>query len=93
MRLVDARAIELGDDRRSGGAVRGALLSTLGDPRLHVYVVQFAPCARTAWHAHAEGQLLICTEGRGYVGTRDGDRLDLVAGTAVWTGPGEEHWH
>ncbi|SEQ87403.1 cupin domain-containing protein [Microlunatus flavus] len=93
MRSVDTRTLELGDDRRSGGAVHGTGLAAASDPRLHVYLVQFAPGSRTAWHAHAEGQLLVCTEGRGWVGTRDGDRLDLVAGTAVWTEPGEEHWH
>ena len=51
------------------------------------------PGARTNWHRHANGQLLVCTDGVGLVGTRDGHTVTLRAGESVWTPAGEEHFH
>jgi len=61
--------------------------------RLVVGLVRFTPGARTNWHSHANGQLLICTDGAGVVASRDGTVVSLQAGESVWTLPGEEHWH
>jgi quercetin dioxygenase-like cupin family protein len=36
--------------------------------RLVVGLVRFTPGARTNWHSHANGQLLVCTDGVGLVG-------------------------
>ncbi|MBJ8337959.1 cupin domain-containing protein [Antrihabitans sp. YC3-6] len=81
------------DDPRFTGDVFGAHIAPDGDPQLHAYVVSFQPYGRTAWHSHERGQLLICTAGQGFVGTRDGRRIELRPGVAVWTDAGEEHWH
>lgn len=64
-----------------------------GSSRLIVALVRFTPGARTNWHRHANGQLLVCTEGVGLVGTRDGRSVRLRAGESVWTPAGEEHFH
>jgi quercetin dioxygenase-like cupin family protein len=61
--------------------------------RLTAALGRFTPGARSNWHHHGLGQLLICTEGFGFVSTRDGTVIRLRAGDAVWTPPGEEHWH
>jgi len=64
------------------------------DPsRLVAAHVRFTPGARTHWHSHALGQTLHCTDGVGFVGTRDGSVLVLRPGETIWTPPGEEHWH
>ncbi len=64
------------------------------DPsRLVAAQVRFTPGARTHWHSHALGQTLHCTDGVGFVGTRDGRVLVLHPGETIWTPPGEEHWH
>jgi len=55
--------------------------------------VRFAPGARTAWHRHPRGQTLYVTDGIGYVGTRDGEVLEIRPGDVVVIEPGEEHWH
>lgn len=55
--------------------------------------VRFTPGARTNWHSHANGQLLVCTDGTGLVGTRDGDTVVLRAGESVWIPADEEHFH
>ena len=64
-----------------------------GTSHLVVGLVRFTPGARTNWHSHANGQLLICTDGVGLVATRDGTTIQLRAGQSVWTPAGQEHWH
>ena len=61
--------------------------------RLIASIVRFTPGARTNWHSHVNGQLLLCTDGIGLVGTRDGKTVVLRAGESVWTPAGEEHFH
>lgn len=39
-----------------------------GTSQLTVGLVRFTPGARTNWHSHANGQLLVCTDGVGLVG-------------------------
>jgi quercetin dioxygenase-like cupin family protein len=61
--------------------------------KVRVNSVFFEPGARTFWHSHADGQVLLAVSGRGIVETRDGDRRVLRPGDTVWAPPGEEHWH
>lgn len=66
-----------------------------GEPpaRLHADRVRFAPGARTAWHTHPMGQMLLVLDGVGLV-QQDGCRaVRLTAGDAVAVAPGERHWH
>lgn len=55
--------------------------------------VTFLPGARSAWHTHPAGQMLVVTAGTGWTQERDGDRLVIQAGDVVWCPPGTEHWH
>jgi quercetin dioxygenase-like cupin family protein len=55
--------------------------------------VFFAPCARTHWHSHDGGQVLLITAGNGYVQTADGQTACVSAGDVVYSPPGEVHWH
>jgi quercetin dioxygenase-like cupin family protein len=61
--------------------------------RVRVSAVRFTPGARTAWHAHAVGQTLYVTEGRGLVQSRGGAVEEIRAGDLVSTPPDEWHWH
>lgn len=55
--------------------------------------VTFEPGARTAWHTHPLGQVLIVTSGYGRV-QRWGDAIeDIRPGDVVHFAPGEKHWH
>lgn len=64
-----------------------------GASHLTCGLVRFTPGARTNWHSHANGQLLVCTEGFGLVGTRDGHTVTLRPGESVWIAAGEDHFH
>ena len=56
-------------------------------------LVTFEPGARTAWHTHPLGQILIVTAGLGRV-QRWGDPIeDIRQGDVVWIPPGQKHWH
>jgi quercetin dioxygenase-like cupin family protein len=55
--------------------------------------VTFEPGARTAWHTHPLGQILIVTAGFGRVQREGGTVQDIGPGDIVWFEPGEKHWH
>ncbi|MCX7623341.1 MAG: cupin domain-containing protein [Thermomicrobium sp.] len=61
--------------------------------RVHVARVTFEPGARTAWHAHPLGQILVILEGRGWVQAAGGPIEEVGPGDVVWFAPGERHWH
>jgi 4-carboxymuconolactone decarboxylase len=55
--------------------------------------VIFEPGARSAWHTHPLGQILIVTAGSGPV-QRWGDSVEEIhKGDVVWIPPGQKHWH
>jgi quercetin dioxygenase-like cupin family protein len=67
--------------------------SVLSTGQVAVNTVVFTPGARTYWHSHPGGQLLVVTSGRGVVAGRSGEAQVVGNGDVVWSDPGEEHWH
>ena len=55
--------------------------------------VTFEPGARTAWHTHPLGQMLIVTAGHGWEQAEHGPKEAIRPGDIVWIPPGEKHWH
>jgi len=55
--------------------------------------VTFEPGARTAWHSHPRGQVLIVTAGIGRVCLWGGPIEEVRAGDVVRIPPGQKHWH
>jgi 4-carboxymuconolactone decarboxylase len=55
--------------------------------------VTFQPGARTKWHSHPHGQLLIVTVGQGWVQSDGAAVQKVVPGDVIWTPPGVRHWH
>ena len=60
---------------------------------LHVTRVTFEPGARTVWHHHPRGQILVATVGVGRFQVEGGPVLALLPGDSVTFKPGERHWH
>lgn len=76
------------------GAVRVDPLFQAPEPaRVRCASVTFEPGARTAWHAHPLGQILIVTAGCGRAQRWGGPVEELHPGDVVWFEPGEKHWH
>ena len=61
--------------------------------RLSISAVHFHPGARTAWHAHSNGQTLYVTEGEGVAQTRGEPIIIIRPGDVVDTPTAEWHWH
>ena len=55
--------------------------------------VTFEPKARNHWHTHPVGQVLIVTEGMGYVQKKGEPIKLLLQGDVVIIDANEEHWH
>ena len=55
--------------------------------------VTFEPGARTAWHTHPRGQVLVVTAGSGWVQHWGGPAQEIKPGDVVRIPPGQKHWH
>jgi len=76
------------------GSVRIDPLFQAEDPaRASGARVTFEPGARTAWHTHPLGQILIVTAGSGLVQPWGGPIDEIRQGDVVWIPPGQKHWH
>ena len=58
-----------------------------------VYNVTFEPAARTHWHAHPGGQILLITDGTGYYHQKGKQAQKLKKGDVVVIPPDVVHWH
>jgi len=61
--------------------------------RLTTALVTFEPGARTAWHIHPLGQIIVVLSGCGRAQREGGPVEEIRAGDAVRFAPGERHWH
>ena len=56
-------------------------------------LVTFEPGARSAWHTHPAGQILIVASGTGWVQEEGGPKIEVKPGDVIWTPSGVKHWH
>ena len=84
----------VGPDNWFTGTVRIDPLFEANDPpRALGASVTFEPGARTAWHTHPLGQILIVTAGCGLAQRWGGPIEEIRPGDVIWFAPGEKHWH
>ena len=94
MRVTHGRASGKPSEQRTATFTGTVYLDPVMDTgSAQINAVTFTPGARTYWHSHPGGQLLIVAAGRGVVATRSGEAQVLGSGDFVWAEPGEEHWH
>jgi 4-carboxymuconolactone decarboxylase len=77
----------------TGKATLSGAFRAAGGSRLGAGAVTFEPAARTNWHSHPLGQLLVVTAGRGWMQIEGELVRALKPGDFVWTPPGVKHWH
>jgi quercetin dioxygenase-like cupin family protein len=56
-------------------------------------VVTFEAGARTHWHTHPLGQILLVTSGLGWTQCEDGPVTEIRPGDVIYCPPGHRHWH
>jgi quercetin dioxygenase-like cupin family protein len=69
------------------------LFQATGPARAAGNAVTFEPGARTAWHTHPLGQVLIVTMGCGRAQREGGPIEEIRPGDVVFFAPSEKHWH
>ena len=77
----------------TGNVYVDAVAAPSDESRLSASSVHFTPGARTAWHAHPNGQTIFVLEGVGRAQRRGGPVEVIRPGERVFFEPGEEHWH
>ena len=55
--------------------------------------VRFEPSARTNWHTHPKGQVLIVIDGAGYYQEKENDARIIQKGDVINIPENTEHWH
>lgn len=76
------------------GVVRIDPLFTAPAPaRVGCASVTFEPGARSAWHVHPLGQILVVTFGCGWTQCEGGPIEEIRAGDVVHCPPNHRHWH
>lgn len=55
--------------------------------------VTFEPGARTKWHSHPAGQIILALDGRGYYQEKGGLKIILKKGDVIKCAPDIPHWH
>lgn len=95
IKRAGSQASAAGLAERYTGAVRidPLILEANAPSRATATVVTFEPGARTVWHRHPLGQMLIVTAGCGLVQRQGGPVEVIRPGDMVWIEPGEKHWH
>jgi len=89
-----SRPVEtLPPDHFTGGVRVEMLFEALDPSHASGGYVTFEPRARTAWHSHPRGQILIVTAGIGRVQRWGGPIEEIRAGDVVRIPAGQKHWH
>lgn len=55
--------------------------------------VTFEPGARTKWHVHPAGQIILATEGKGFYQEKGSAKIILRKGDVIKCPPNIPHWH
>jgi quercetin dioxygenase-like cupin family protein len=94
IRRIGSQPSAQAPETRFDGRVRVDPLFNASEPaRVKASSVTFEPGARTHWHKHPLGQMLIVTAGCGRVQREGGPVEDIRPGDVVWIEPHEKHWH
>lgn len=93
MRGTDRVAVPAGDEHFSGEVAMTALFEATGEGTLNSAHVAFAAGARTDWHSHPDGQVLLIVDGRGRTQVAGEPLVGMAAGDAIHVDRGIQHWH
>lgn len=91
---VETLPSNFGPEECFTGTVRVTPLVQAQEPSCLVCAsVSFEAGARSAWHTHPKGQLLIVTEGSGLIQEWGGAIQKIQKGDVIWTPANVKHWH
>lgn len=77
-----------------GGIITGGLVTMLEEgPKPAIAHARYDPGARTKWHSHDGGQIVLSEEGVTWTQVKGGPIIELKAGEVAYAPPGAVHWH
>jgi quercetin dioxygenase-like cupin family protein len=91
--VIFPRGAKINNDNFTGTAYLEMLVNADSLNATGVGNVTFMPGARTRWHSHPGGQILLVTEGVGYYQERGKVKKTLHKGDVIKCDPKVEHWH
>jgi quercetin dioxygenase-like cupin family protein len=83
----------LTNDNFIGAAWLHQMVASDSTNSIQVGNVTFEPGARTKWHLHPSGQILLVTGGVGYYQEKGGPKRIVRKGDVVKCPPNVPHWH
>lgn len=92
-RAGSTEAIQGSSDYFTGNVRIDRIFNAPEPSRVGVAVVNFEPGARTNWHTHPVGQILLVTDGVGWTQCEGGPKTELRPGDLIWCDCGRRHWH
>ena len=94
LKRVGSQASSIGPENCfTGRVIRDPLCTAPAPSRMICGSVTFEPGARTHWHTHPLGQILIITSGCGWTQCEGEPIVEIRAGDVIWCPPDHKHWH
>lgn len=91
--LVFPKGDKITNNNFTGTAWLQMLLNSNSTYNTTIGNVTFGPKARTNWHKHPGGQILLVTDGKGYYQEKGKPAQLIQKGDIVQIPPNTEHWH
>lgn len=91
--LVFPRGEKIANENFTGTAYLQMLMEADSLNSISVGNVTFEPGARSNWHSHPAGQILLVTDGVGYYQEKGQPKKILRKGDAIKCPPNIPHWH
>jgi len=92
-KLIFAKGTKITNDNFSGTAWLNSLVNADSVNQNAVGSVTFEPGARTRWHSHPAGQIILALDGVGYYQEKDKEKVIIRKGEVVKCPIDVPHWH
>lgn len=90
---VFSKGKRITNDNFTGTAFLNSLVEADSTNEIAVGSVTFEPGARTNWHSHPAGQIILVIGGEGYYQEEGSPKKNLYKGDVVKCPPSVPHWH
>jgi quercetin dioxygenase-like cupin family protein len=91
--IVLASGLWMLEAQQSSNFTGGKVTAVDEKPTGNIAHFRFDPGARTKWHSHAGGQIILVEEGVARTQVKGGPVIELHAGETIYEPPGVMHWH
>lgn len=90
---VFGRGAKINNGNFTGTAYLKMLVDADKDNPITAGNVTFEPGARTKWHLHPAGQIILAVDGKGYYQEKGQPKRAVHKGDVIKCPPNIEHWH